>query len=244
MTIELVLLYGECREGQKPRSLLRIKLDTPSACCGVFDYEKELKKQACAVKGKGGLNMESGGFDFYTARDVRLAEAEQRKIDYLEERIDYTRPESILHVYDKSIQEQIFRTPVGVLYLKKMQDFLLKQPQIDPEKIKAIPLYDTYAVDQKTEEDPNNPSPLTIRKREAAKTRFQISVVLNVLLILAICAMFVISFNSDQPNIYNYERLLQDRYASWEQELTQREQTIREKERELNVDSTKLLQNE
>ena len=27
----------ECREGQIPRSLLRIKLDTPSACCGVFD---------------------------------------------------------------------------------------------------------------------------------------------------------------------------------------------------------------
>ncbi len=28
----------ECREGQIPRSLLRIKLDTPSACCGVFDF--------------------------------------------------------------------------------------------------------------------------------------------------------------------------------------------------------------
>ena len=188
--------------------------------------------------------MESGGFDFYTARDVRLAEAEQRKIDYLEERIDYTRPESILHVYDKSIQEQIFRTPVGVLYLKKMQEFLLKQPQIDPEKIKPIPLYDTYVVDQRTEEDPNNPSPQTLLKREAAKIRFQISVVLNVLLILAICAMFVISISSDQPNIYNYERLLQDRYASWEQDLSQRELIVREKERELNIESPDSSQNE
>ena len=33
----LAHIFGECREGQIPRSLLRIKLDTPSACCGVFD---------------------------------------------------------------------------------------------------------------------------------------------------------------------------------------------------------------
>lgn len=180
--------------------------------------------------------MEAGGFDFYTARDAKLAEAEQRKVDYLEERIDYTRPESILHVYDKAIHEQIFRTPVGVMYLKKLQDFLLKQPQIDPGRIKAIPLYDTYATEQRTQSNPDQPSAQTIRKREAAATRFQISVVLNVLLILAVCAMFAISLSSEQPNIFNYERALLDKYSSWEQELSQREQIVRDKERELNIE--------
>ena len=42
--------------------------------------------------------METGGFDFYTENDGRRAQAEQRQIEYLEARIDYTRPESILHV--------------------------------------------------------------------------------------------------------------------------------------------------
>lgn len=188
--------------------------------------------------------MEKGGFDFYTARDVKLAEAEQRKIDYLEERIDYTRPGSILYVYDKAIHEQIFRTPVGILYLKKLQDFLMKQPQIDPGKIKPIPLYDTYVVDRQSKEDPDNPSPQTLKKREAAVTGFQISVVLNVLLILAICAMFIISLNSDQPNIFNYEQVLQDQYASWEQELSEREQAVRDKELELNIDRPNNTQSE
>lgn len=180
--------------------------------------------------------MEMGGFDFYTARDVKLAEAEQRKADYLEERIDYTRPESILYVYDQAIHEQIFRTPVGILYLKKLQDFLKKQPAIDPEQIKPIPLYDTYAIDQRPKEDPNNPSPQTLKKREAAVSRFQISVVLNVLLILAVFAMFMISLNSGHPNIFNYERVLQDQYASWEQDLSEREQAVRNKELELKID--------
>ena len=180
--------------------------------------------------------MDTGGFSFCSERDEKLARAEQRKIEYLEARIDYTRPESILHVYDKSIQEQLFKTPVGLLYLKKLQDFLLKQPTIDPVRVQAIPLYDTYADPQQSFAGADKPTPQAARKKEREKARFQVSVVLNILLVLAICAMFVISFVSDHPNIFNYERALQDRYASWEQDLAAREQAVRDKERELNMD--------
>lgn len=186
--------------------------------------------------------MEIGGFSFYTENDGRMAEAEQRKIEYLEERIDYTRSESIFHVYDKAIQEQLFKTPVGLLYLKKLQDFLLNQPNIEPERVKAIPLYDTYAEIQRKTPKQNKPNPQKIRPKERQKAQFQISVVLNALLVLAIIAMFWISFNSEQPNIFNYERALLDKYASWEQELTAREQAVREKERELDIDGLNSVQ--
>ena len=65
-----------------------------------------------------------------------------------------------------------------------------------------------------------------------------LSVIMNIVMIVAIIAMFVITLNSDQPNILNYERNLQNKYASWEQELTRREQTVREKERELHIENT------
>lgn len=186
--------------------------------------------------------METGGFSFYTQNDGRMAEAEQRKIEYLEERIDYTRPESILHVYDKAIQEQLFKTPVGLLYLKKLQDFLLDQPQIEPERVKAIPLYDVYTEVPRKSADTKKNNLREIQQKEREKTRFQISVVLNVLLVLAIIVMFWISLSSDQPNIFNYERALQDRYASWEEELTARELKVREKERELDIDGLNSVQ--
>lgn len=182
--------------------------------------------------------MEAGGFAFFTDNDARLAEAEQRKIEYLEARIDYNRPESILHVYDKAIQEQLFKTPVGLIYLKKLQDFLLKHPQIDPERVQAIPLFDTFAEarEQRRRENEIAARERAAKRKEEAAFRFQISVILNVLLVLAICAMFFISFFSDQPNVFNYERAITDKYAAWDQELTQREQAIREKERELDID--------
>ena len=34
--------FGECREGQIPRSLLCCKIDAPPACCGDFDSNIEL----------------------------------------------------------------------------------------------------------------------------------------------------------------------------------------------------------
>lgn len=182
--------------------------------------------------------METGGFAFYTEKDAKLAEAEQRKIDYLEARIDYTRPESILHVYEKAIHERLFKTPIGLMYLKKLQDFLLKQPQIAPERITAIPLDDTYdeLEGQKKLAQAERRREQEVRRREKETFKFHMSMLLNVLLVLAICAMFYITMSSDQPNILNYERAITNRYAAWDQELTRREQAIREKERELDID--------
>ena len=75
------------------------------------------------------------------------------------------------------------------------------------------------------------------------KAGIRLSVIMNIVMIVAIIAMFVITLNSDQPNILNYERNLQDKYASWEQELTRREQTVRERERELHIENTENIGN-
>ena len=82
-----------------------------------------------------------GGYLFLNEKDAGLAETELKKIEYLEARIDYSRPERILTVYEKSIHERIFRTPVGFDYLQKLRDYLLEQPEIDPDAIPDIELY-------------------------------------------------------------------------------------------------------
>lgn len=55
------------------------------------------------------------------------------------------------------------------------------------------------------------------------------SVILNILLAMAVAAMFAIAVNGKSPNILNYEKAITNRYASWEQELTERENAVREK---------------
>lgn len=185
------------------------------------------KKSALAV----------GGYLFFTEKDAQLARAEEQRIAYLEERIDYSSPESIRYVYEKTIQERLFKTPIGLRYLQKLREYLLSQPEMDPESIKEVPLYITFDNGLREHTNParERVAPSKKRDRDKEKERFVLSVILNVLLVLAVVAMFGISLVSDQPNIVNYERVITDKYASWEQELTEREQAIREKERELKL---------
>lgn len=178
-----------------------------------------------------------GGYRFYTEKDARLARAEEQKIEYLEARIDYSSPESIRYIYEHTLQERLFRTPVGLRYLEKLRDYLLAQPGIEPESVMDIPLYMVFDGEVREHAAPVQERivPSQKKERDKEKDRFTVSVIFNVLLVAAIVGMFFISYVSDQPNVVNYERTLTSKYASWEQELTEREQVIREKERELKI---------
>lgn len=174
------------------------------------------------------------GFSFVSEQDAKLAESEAAKIRYLEAHMDYANPNSILKIYKKAIDDRVFRTPVGILYLKELQNYLRGQTEIDQEQVLDIPMYQVY-------EEPKQKQNHRPRKRiEPAKEKksgtLTMSVILNLAMAAAILAMFVIALNSDQPNIINYENAITNRYASWEQQLTEREQAVREKERQLQIE--------
>lgn len=181
-------------------------------------------------------NYSVGGYRFYTEKDAQLAAAELKKIEYLEARIDYSRPDSILTVYEKSIHERIFKTPIGLRYLKDLRDYLLKQSEIDPQRVPEIPLYHTFSGEVRERSAPaRNRIKTADGGKGSEKSGLVISVILNVLLVLAVICMFTITLRSDNPNVLNYERVLTDRYAQWEQDLTERENAVRERERELKL---------
>lgn len=178
------------------------------------------------------------GYSFYTERDAALAEDEGRKVKYLEARLDYSKPETILRVYKKAISERIFKSPVGLFFLKSMQQYLLKQPGVNRDEVEAIPLYVSFEGEFREE------SGSAVRRVKSAPEKpkknrsyaLPVSVIINIGLAAAVIAMFVIALKTDQPNILNYERTITDRYAAWEQELTEREQAVRIRELELQKD--------
>lgn len=175
----------------------------------------------------------AGGFLFLTEKEAKLAEVERKKIAYLESKIDYSKPDDILYIYDKTVKENVFSTPVGMVYLKQLQEFLLNQSGIDPASVAAIPLNNTYQEYGKAQSAKERMQEKHEKEMGTKKSQLAVSVVLNMLLVIAMIAMFVISLNSDSPNIINYKRVITDQYATWEQELTEREQAVREREREL-----------
>lgn len=174
------------------------------------------------------------GYLFYSAEDAQLAAQEKKKGEYLDKYLDYHNEENVLKVYKKAIAEHIFKTPVGYDYLRKMQKFLLESGKFTEEDVPPIPLQHSYNLNVQRR---TRPQAKTVSPQEEKKAAWpRVSLIANLILAVAVIAMFIITLQSDNPNILNYERTLVNRYASWEQSLSEREQAVREKERELQIE--------
>lgn len=173
-----------------------------------------------------------GGYRFATLADAETARLEKKKIDNLEQHLDYRNPQNLMLVYNKAIDNRVFLTPVGMAYLQKMQDQML-HCGIPQEKIKPVPLYGTFS--NKTENNSAIRRSLEARGTKVEyRGRFITSVCINVLLVLAIAGLILVSLRSDIPTIVNYRTAVVNEYSEWEQELSERERAVREAERALD----------
>ena len=59
---------------------------------------------------------------------------------------------------------------------------------------------------------------------------------MNIVLALLVGGMFYVAMTGNNPNILNYKNSIVNKYAAWEQELTEREQAVREREKELGIE--------
>lgn len=176
------------------------------------------------------------GFQFGSEKDAKQAKGEELKIQKLEEKMDYHNPQMVFMVYKKAIENRIFKTPVGYEYLKQLQKTLKESPLIR-EEVLPIPVNQVYNLRDSTapviEKVKGTKKP---KKPPKVKQEFftrKTSICMNIILVLLIGVMMFITTTGTRPNILNYEKVLQNRYAAWEQELEQRESELREKEREI-----------
>ncbi|HKM04529.1 MAG TPA: hypothetical protein VJZ04_08100 [Lachnospiraceae bacterium] len=174
------------------------------------------------------------GYRFGSTEDAALAKMELQKIEILNQRLDYSNPGAVALVYNKALENRVFKTPIGYEFLKSLQKYLLENEDIVGE-VQHIPLYHIFSnVIRKT--------PELVKKRVDTKTKvvkksmsLKTSIIINVFLILLAAAMFYITLDSKNPNIINYKSSILNEYAGWEQQLKQREDIVREREKEVDL---------
>ena len=183
-----------------------------------------------------------GGF-WFTDEDVaKQAEREAEGIVYIRQKVDMDEPLMVLQVYNKMVEQKLFETAVGFSYLKELWDYLYSIPFIRKEEILAIPT-----------EQPTLEAGLRQRARRIYggrgqgagqrqvtnidyKVRFRVMLGVSAVLVVIIAAMFAITATSGNATILNYEQQLINRYSEWEQELSEREAAVVEREKELGLD--------
>ncbi len=174
------------------------------------------------------------GYCFGSLQDAKEARNESQTIAYFKEKTRGRTAGNLLALYDKLLDEKVFKTPVGWEYLKQLQEEILKS-DISPDQVRPITLYTgfTYRVQEDAQKVAIRQAEAIAQRKEKKDYRFRVSLCVNFLLAVLVAGMFLITLKSDNPNILNYKQVLTNQYASWEQNLTERENRIREKEQEL-----------
>ena len=172
------------------------------------------------------------GYEFACLDDAILAQSEMKKIEYLKSHLDKGDAQTVKALFDKAIDEKFFKTPVGIAFLTEMREYLIDTLDYSEEEVQPIPLYMFYDTTKKNKKA----SGTAAKKKEPVGLLF-ISIVLNIALVAGVIWMFWIATHTDNPNILNYETVITNRYAAWDQELTERERQVRMMERELGITS-------
>ena len=170
-------------------------------------------------------------FVFTTKEDADRAAKEKKQVAYLKTHMDLSSVEKVKAIYEKSNKERLFRTPIGLAYMQELYNALIRAG-VSSEELLPVFVQANFEQRLRPQSVSEKQNDAFKQKQEKLRSNFRISVVLNLILLIAVAAMFVITLKSDNPNILNYESALQNRYSAWEQELNEREQALREKELE------------
>lgn len=190
---------------------------------------------------KGSGNKESksytvGGYTFKSKEAADEAKNELNAIKYVSSKTDTKDPKQVYLLYNKLLDKELFKTLIGMNYLKDLQQFLYMSNEIPNDRIRPIPInYELKEVLDGKREIAGNKS--LIRKLEKERDRYKDkyikSVIINIVLVAVIIVMIAISMTSSNPNIIDYERKLQDKYATWQEQLEQQEESLKAREAEL-----------
>lgn len=190
-----------------------------------------------ADEGKGRDKFIVGGYEFLSENDAQKAAMDLSKIKLLEQRVKASRPADIKAVYEKSIENKIFKTPIGWGYLVGLRDKLLQSGYTD-EDLTPIPL--NVSMTRRSAMEGINVKqriiPAEPKKKSEFKTIF--SIILNIVLLILVGLMFYVATTGESDNIINYRKNIINRYSSWEEDLTNREKAVREAEKKLGIEDT------
>ena len=190
-----------------------------------------------------------GGYIFEDENKAKLAAKELRAVEYILGQLKNADEKGVLTVYKKLLNQRQFSTEIGMSFLTQLRDNLLQTGAFTEDEIP--PVYSLAQEEpiqtieeEKIEEEPKKTKP----KKASASTKVikpqasdsseikrlklinRVLIVLCITLLLCVIGMFYVNSTINSPTILNYEQEILNKYASWEQELTEREAAVKEKE--------------
>ena len=107
------------------------------------------------------------GYAFESLEQAQIAQKEVEKIRYIRSKTKMDDPDAVLQIYRKLILQDVFETPVGIEFLKGLQEYLHTIPYIKYEDVLPIPVYAPEKADE-----PGSRSEKNIYRRKYHRSLF------------------------------------------------------------------------
>lgn len=190
------------------------------------------------------------GFYFETDELYEEAHKEKLAVAYLSKQVDLSDNKQALRLYQQAASQKLFSTVIGLTFLRDIEFRLKKDESIPKDQIMAVtvplkerpPEKPSVSISSlqskegtsKKERQKKDAYPFN-EKTEAGKyrRRFHGALAFVFILLATIGVMFFITLSSDLPTIVNYRTRLNNEYASWDEELKEREAALDLREKEL-----------
>lgn len=172
-----------------------------------------------------------GGYIFEDENKAKLAAKELRAVEYILGQLKNADEKGVFTVYKKLLNQRQFSTEIGMSFLTQLRENLIQSGTFSEEEIPPV-----YKLE---EEQPKEADASTKVIKPQAESSSQIKrlklinrvlLVLCITLLLCVIGMFYVNSTINSPTILNYEEEILNKYASWEQELSEREAAVKEKE--------------
>ena len=175
------------------------------------------------------------GYEFDNKASADTAKNELEMISKIKSQGNMSNHKIALSVYNKLLEDNLFKTPVGLEYLRSLQKELLAVKTIDKSEIKAIKINDEKNSEQQPDKKITEYSKNTDKTKKAAqkyKDKFVKSLIVNIVLVIVIAAMFLIVKYSHRFDEQAFREQIENEYISWQNDLEERESYIQQWELE------------
>lgn len=142
-----------------------------------------------------------------------------------------TEASAVYDLYTKLIERDMFKTMIGYSFLYELHTLLVSEFGYEEEELLAVTLPKRMEYDKVNE---LNQGVLEQKVKDLMLVKKRMSIVIVALAIMVV-AMFVIAAVNPNVGYVNTENKILNKYSAWQEDLEKREQAVKEKEAELNM---------
>lgn len=175
------------------------------------------------------------GFVFPNEKEMQIAIREQKNIEVIRQRVPFEDAEAVYEIYTKLIDKKMFKTVLGYSFLYELRCRLVFNFGYEEADLPVVELPD---VTEDGRVERINLGVLESKLERATLVQKRMTITIVILLIM-IASMFVIAAVNPDVHYVNTENKILNKYAAWQEELEQREQAVKEKEAQLNLNNEK-----